>query len=242
MLTRRLFCTLRWLLASDATVLLAVSMIAAGTWGFVALADSVADGRWQTFDEWGMRSLRQQGDASVLIGPEWMTDAANFVTALGGVPVLAGVSLTATGVIMVRRNFQTLAFAMAAIVGGLLLMLLLKEYYARPRPQIVPYLCAADGSSFPSGHSMMSAVVYLTVGALWASTAARRRSRLLMLAMAFLLAGLIGASRVCLGVHYPSDVLAGWTAGLAWASFCWLAAQKLNHRSGRPLLSSNDES
>jgi undecaprenyl-diphosphatase len=108
-----------------------------------------------------------------------------------------------------------------------MLSLILKACCARPRPQVVPYLCEVDGSSFPSGHSMMSAVVYLTLGVLLASRVVRWRFKLCLLGLAALLAGLVGVSRVCLGVHYPTDVLAGWMAGLAWAAFCWLLARTL---------------
>jgi len=192
----------------------------------------VAEGRVQTFDEWGIRCLRRPEDAAKLIGPGWMAEAARSVTALGGAPVLIGVNLAVAGGFAIRRKFRTLAFALTAVVGGLSVMLFLKECFSRPRPQVVPYLCAVDGSSFPSGHSMMSAVVYLTLGVVLASGIARWRLKLVLLTMALLLAVLVGVSRVCLGVHYPTDVMAGWMAGFAWATFCWLLARKLKRRTG----------
>ncbi|MGA2253337.1 MAG: phosphatase PAP2 family protein [Thermoguttaceae bacterium] len=216
----------------DRAVFLAVLIVVAGTWGFVALADKMVEGRVETFDEWGIRSLRRPEDAAVLIGPRWVAEAVRHVTDLGGESVLIYVNLAVAGGFVVRRKFNALAYVVAAVVGGLLLMLLLKECFARPRPQVVPYLCAVTGSSFPSGHSMMSAVVYLTLGILLASGIARWRFKLVLLALALLLAGLVGVSRVCLGVHYPTDVLAGWTAGLVWATFCWLLARKLKRRTG----------
>ena len=223
---------IRWLASHDLAVLLAVLIVVAGTWGFVALADRVVEGRSQSFDEWGIRSLRRHEDVAALIGPGWMADAARNVTVLGGVPFLVCVNLVVAGGFVVRRKFHALVFALAAVVGGLSVMLLLKEFFARPRPQVVPYLCAVNGSSFPSGHSMMSAVVYFTLSVLLASRIARRPFKLVLLALALLLAGLVGVSRVCLGVHYPTDVLAGWTAGLVWATFCWLVVRKLKRRTG----------
>ncbi len=231
MTRRKSLKAIRWLASHDLAVFLAVLIVVTGIYGFVALADRVVEGRVQTFDEWGIRSLRRPENAAALIGPRWLEEAARNVTALGGVPILVGVNLAVAGGFVLRRKFNALAFVLAAVVGGLLLMLLLKEYFARPRPQVVPYLCAVDGSSFPSGHSMMSAVVYLTLGVLLASGIARWRFKLVLLGLALLLAGLVGISRVCLGVHYPSDVLAGWTAGLVWATFCWLLARRLKRRS-----------
>ena len=162
-----------WLVSQDLAVLLAVLISLTGSWGFVGLADRVAEGRVQTFDEWGIRCLRRPEDAAKLIGPGWMAEAARSVTALGGAPVLIGVNLAVAGGFAIRRKFRTLAFALTAVVGGLSVMLFLKECFSRPRPQVVPYLCAVDGSSFPSGHSMMSAVVYLTLGVVLASGIAR---------------------------------------------------------------------
>lgn len=220
----------RWLASHELAVLLAVLVVVAGTWGFAVLAEEVLKGRSQSFDEWAVRCLRQQENSAALIGPVWLTEAARDVTALGGASVLVCINLAVAGGFVAKRKFKTLAFVMAAVVGGLVLWLALRACIARPRPEIVPHLCAVYGSSFPSGHSMMSAVVYLMLGAVLAARTARRRFKLGVLLLALLLAGLVGVSRVCLGVHYPTDVLAGWTAGLVWAAFCWLLARKMRPR------------
>jgi undecaprenyl-diphosphatase len=114
--------------------------------------------------------------------------------------------------------------------GGLLLSGVLKWAVARDRPELVPHLSATYTSSFPSGHSMMSAVVYLTLGSLLARLASEWRVKIYCIGAALLVSGLVGVSRVYMGVHYPTDVLAGWTAGLAWASLCWLVARYLQGR------------
>ena len=116
-----------------------------------------------------------------------------------------------------------------AVVGGQVLSTTLKYFIDRPRPMIVPHLSQVYTTSFPSGHSMMSAVVYLTLGSLLGSSSAAR-AQVLLLSVAMLLTFLVGVSRVYMGVHWPTDVLAGWTAGLVWAILCWLVARQLQRR------------
>src|SRR5262249_52953419 len=127
-------------------------------------------------------------------------------------------------------KYHALALLLAAVLGGLLLSLLLKELFKRPRPSVVPHLSHVDTSSFPSGHSMLSFVVYLTLGSLLARLVQPLRLELSVVGVAVLLSFLVGLSRVYLGVHYPSDALAGWAAGLTWAVGCWLLARYLQRR------------
>ena len=113
----------------------------------------------------------------------------------------------------------------------LVLMVLLKRVFDRPRPTVVPQLIVETSPSFPSGHAMMSAVIYLTLGTLLAQLCPRWRERVYVLTVAGVLAVLIGLTRLYLGVHYPTDVLAGWTVGLAWALTSGLLARGLRRRS-----------
>jgi undecaprenyl-diphosphatase len=122
------------------------------------------------------------------------------------------------------------AFAAASVIGGAILSNLLKDFFQRPRPEIVPHLAYAANTSFPSGHSMMSAVTYLTLAALLARSQERRRIKAYFLLLAVLITFLVGVSRIYLGVHWPTDVLAGWTAGTTWALLCWLVARSLQRR------------
>jgi undecaprenyl-diphosphatase len=109
------------------------------------------------------------------------------------------------------------------VLGGVLISQTMKWAYARPRPELVPHGAEVFTASFPSGHSMMSAVVYLTLGALLARTQAARDAKAYILAVGVVLTVLVGVSRVYLGVHWPTDVLAGWVLGGLWAMLCWLA-------------------
>ncbi len=220
----------RWLGRHELVVLLGGLVVVAGTWGFIALADVVSEGRTQGFDERLLRSLRRPDNPAQPVGPGWMGEVARDLTALGGVAVLLSVTVAVAGFLYLDRKFAAMGFLLAAVGGGLVLSSLLKACFARPRPDVVPYLSQIYTTSFPSGHSMMSAVVYLTLGAVLARMVRRPRLKFYFLAIALLLTGLVGCSRVYMGVHYPTDVLAGWTAGLVWATLCWLLARCLQRR------------
>jgi undecaprenyl-diphosphatase len=152
------------------------------------------------------------------------------VTALGGTGVLAIILLIVVGYLALEGRYDAIALIVVATAGGGLLSELLKWWFARKRPEIVPHLVNVGSASFPSGHSLLAVVTYLTLGAVLARFVPRRRSRTYCIVVSLLLALLIGLSRVYLGVHYPTDVLAGWSAGLAWALPCWLVARYLQYR------------
>jgi undecaprenyl-diphosphatase len=211
-------------------VILAVLLVVSGTWGFIELADRVNAGRTQNFDDWAIRTLRQKDNPDIPIGPPWLEEVGRDMTALGGVAVLTLVTLAVTGYFVIAGKRRAAAFLVFAVIGGLVLGSILKHHFARPRPELVKHLSRIYTSSFPSGHSMLSAVVYLTLGSLLMRFAPKRRLKLYYLCVAMLLTFLIGVSRVYMGVHYPTDVLAGWTAGLVWALLCWLAARALQRR------------
>jgi undecaprenyl-diphosphatase len=208
-------------------VLVAALGIAAGLWVFVLVASLVTAGRTQAFDEQVLRALRRPDDPGVPIGPHAVHAFALDVSALGSVPIITLIVLLVVGYLLIERRYAMVALVLAASCGGGLLNTTLKAFFARPRPTVVPPLAIVGSSSFPSGHSMIAAVVYLTLGALLARTTTRWRLRLYYLGVALGMTGVIGVSRVYLGVHYPSDVLAGWVAGAVWALVCELVAQRL---------------
>ncbi len=225
-----LHLALRWIGQYEFTVLAALLIVVVGIWGFVELAEEVGEGDTTHFDEWAVRALREPGDPADPLGPRWLEEIGRDLTALGGNVVLTLFTLAVAGFLWMRRMYQALALLAVAVLGGLVLSTGLKEFFDRPRPNLVPHLAVTYTSSFPSGHSMLSAVTYLTLGALLARFVKEPQLKAYFLVVAVLLTVLVGISRVYLGVHYPTDVLAGWTAGLVWALLCWLAALYLQRR------------
>jgi undecaprenyl-diphosphatase len=220
----------RWLARQEAVVLLTAFGIVLTLYGFLEIVDELQEGEIDHFDKWLLRLLRRMNDPGVLAGPAWLPEAVTDITALGGTPVLVAVILCAVGYLLLERRYGAAALVVVASAGGGLMSLALKALFGRTRPSVVPHLVTVDGLSFPSGHSMASAVIYLTLGALLARFAVRRRVRVYVVGVSLLLTLLIGITRVFLGVHYPSDVLAGWSAGLGWALLCWLVARYLQYR------------
>ena len=143
-------------------------------------------------------------------------------TALGGVGVLTLLTISVAGYLVLTGKRRASLDVVLSIVGGIVLSSLIKAGFDRPRPDLVPYGSQVYTASFPSGHSMMAAVVYLTLGALLARLRASVRVKAYVLSLAVFLTLLVGVSRVYLGVHWPTDVLGGWAMGAAWALFCWL--------------------
>ena len=160
------------------------------------------------------------------------------VTALGGTTVLTLLTIAVAGYLFVERKRAAGLLVLLSVASGALVSTLLKNAFARPRPELVAHLVDVHTLSFPSGHAMLSAVTFLTLGALLARVQSRLRTRLYLISIAVLVTLMVGASRVYLGVHYASDVLAGWSAGSAWAMVWWLGARWLQHRgtveSARP--------
>ena len=214
----------------DARLLLSLLTLVVCVWVFVTIANHVTGGRAQPIDERLMGALRVAGDLSQPIGPDWLPGAVRDITALGSAPVLVIFVLAVAGALVTRRQFHAVLLLLAATIGGVLLNNALKGLFGRPRPDTVLHLTDVRSLSFPSGHAMESAIIYLTLAAILARLVQTRTLRLYFLAVAAALTLLVGLSRVYLGVHYPSDVLAGWTAGLAWALLCWTVASYLQRR------------
>jgi undecaprenyl-diphosphatase len=203
---------------------------AGALFAFAKLANEVMEGSTRAFDERLLLALRTPGNLADPVGPIWLEEMVRDVTALGSTGVLTIMVLSVTGFLAMTRKGYAALFVLASVIGGTLLSQTMKFAYARPRPDLVPHGAEVYTASFPSGHSMMAAVVYLTLGALLARTQATRVVKVYILTIAAVLTVLVGASRVYLGVHWPTDVLAGWTLGAIWALLCWMGMVWLQAR------------
>lgn len=219
-----------WVGGHELSVLIGLLLVAGSVWAFVVLADKVNEGSTLDFDNWALRSLRRADDPSQPIGPPWMHEIGRDLTALGGIAVLTLMIAAVVGYLLLRQSYGAVWLVLGSTTGGLIASTLLKTLFERERPSVVPHLSHVMTHSFPSGHSMLSAVVYLTLGALLGRLVQSNLLKAYFLFVALALTVLVGLSRVYLGVHYPTDVLAGWCAGLAWAVLCWLAARALQRR------------
>jgi undecaprenyl-diphosphatase len=199
-------------------------LCSAAVWAFIEVAEEVSEGASREFDRRVLLALRSRGDPADPLGPRWMEEMARDFTGLGGVGILGLITAASVVYLLMMRKRRAAAFLAVAVGGGILLSTLFKAGFDRPRPDLVSHLSLVYTASFPSGHSMMSAVAYLTLGALLARLHKGRAVQVFIVAVAILITLLVGASRVYLGVHWPTDVLAGWAAGAAWACMCWLVA------------------
>jgi undecaprenyl-diphosphatase len=200
--------------------------------GFAALAKLVLSGWTQPFDEWVLSVFRKTDALRTPVGPAWLQGAALDVTALGSGVVLGLVTFAIVVFLALQGLRRTAIFVGLASTGGWVLNYTLKEIFQRPRPDVVPHLREVMSLSFPSGHAMTSAAVYLTLGVLLMRISKRRLTKVYCMAMAVLVTVLVGSSRVYLGVHYPTDVLAGWIAGASWALLCWFVERALERPTG----------
>jgi undecaprenyl-diphosphatase len=219
----------------DIRVLIAAFILVSAGWLFIGIADEVSEGTTKNFDEWVLKTLRNADDSQIPRGPEWLPESVRDITALGGGMVLALITLSVAGFLILRKDYKLLWLLLFAVIGGTILDTILKEYFARERPSVVLKLMTATSFSFPSGHSMMSMVVYLSLGSLIARLQTRRRLKVYIISLALFFSFIIGLSRIYLGVHYPTDVLAGWSIGLAWAAIVWFVAwyiQKKSEKTG----------
>src|SRR5919108_3754447 len=210
-------------------VLLVALVVVSGTWVFLELAGEVLEGDTDAFDRWLLQALRSPEDPEWPLGPRWLVEVGRDVTAFGSSMVAALLTAAVVGYLWLQRRYGALWFVVVATAGGGLLSHLLKALFARERPDPVPCLWV-NSPSFPSGHAVLAAVVYLTLGILLARLEPRPLLKAYFLGIMMALAFLVGLSRVYLGVHYPTDVLAGWTVGLVWGLLCWLAARYLQRR------------
>jgi undecaprenyl-diphosphatase len=219
-----------WLGRIELTPLVLLLLVGACMWAFVELADEVTEGDTQSLDRTLLLALRNPDDPSDPLGPRWLEELGRDVTALGGVGVLLFITVATAGFLALDGKSHAALFLVVAVVGGLIASSLLKRSFERPRPDLVPHGSYVYTSSFPSGHSTMATATYLTLGALLARVSPTRVLKIYFLSLAILVSLAVGVSRVYLGVHWPTDVFAGWTLGASWALLCWTVALVLQRR------------
>ena len=215
-------------LRADGVTLAAVLVMVASCWFFFEISDeALEEGGVDEIDVWVLERVYEEDGP---VGPAWLEAAALDVTGLGSATVLVLVVLVAGGYLALVGRHGFMWLLVVASVVGQGLSSGLKVAFGRERPDEALHLEAVSTLSYPSGHATLGAVVYLTLGAVLAATRVRWRERIFILGVAALVACLIGVSRVYIGVHYPTDVLGGWSLGLAWALLCLTAARWVERR------------
>jgi len=193
---------------------------------FGHLAAQVLEGDSFAFDREVMLAMRAPDDISRALGPPWMLGVARDITALGSHAVLVTMLCAVVGWLLLTRRYAAALLVLISVLGGMGISALVKLGIDRPRPDLVPHAVRVYSQSFPSGHAVLSAITYLTLAAMLCRTHRERRLRVHFMTIAIVVTFLVGVSRIYLGVHYPTDVLAGWCIGAAWALACWLIARR----------------
>lgn len=216
-------------LMSEAPLLIMLAVTSGLILAFLQIADEMIEGEIEAFDRSILMMFRDPANPDTVIGPSWVHEMVRDITALGSFSLLGLIVLAMCIYLIMARKRAAALFVLVSVLGGTLLSTLLKMGYNRPRPDLAT-MSEQFTASFPSGHAMLSAVTFLTLGALLARFAPTRRLQIFSICCAIFLTVLVGFSRLYMGVHYPSDVLAGWCLGSAWALLCSSIALLLQRR------------
>lgn len=213
----------------EAPLLAAIAIISGLILAFLQIADEALDGEMEGFDNSILMLFRDPTNIDQVIGPVWLHEMVRDITALGSFALLGLSVLGVCAYLLMAKMRGAAILVVVSVLGGTLLSTVLKMSYNRPRPDLNA-MSTQFTASFPSGHAMLSAVTFLTLGAVLAQLAPTRALRIFTFSLAIVLTVMVGSSRVFMGVHYPSDVLAGWCLGAAWALICSTAAMLLQRR------------
>jgi undecaprenyl-diphosphatase len=216
-------------LMAEAPLLALLALTSGLILAFLQIADEMAEGEMEAFDRAILMAFRNPADPDLPLGPSWVHEMVRDVTALGSFSLLGLIVLAVCLYLYLARKRSAAGFVLISVLGGTVLSTALKLGYNRPRPDLTT-MSEQFTASFPSGHAMLSAVTFLTLGALLARVAPTYRLQVFSICGALVLTVLVGLSRLYMGVHYPSDVLAGWCLGSAWALVCSSIALVLQRR------------
>lgn len=220
---------IRDFIVGEAGLLAAIAIISGLILAFLRLADAVQEGGTAAFDQAILLMFRTPGDVNQVIGPLWVQEMVRDVTSLGSFALLGLIVAGVCIYLLLARMRAAALLVIVSVLSGTLLSTVLKMGYDRPRPDLAT-MSHQFTSSFPSGHAMLSAVTFLTIGALLARLAPTRALQIYAISAALFLTLIVGVSRLYMGVHYASDVLAGWCLGAAWALLCSAVALMLERR------------
>jgi len=220
---------IRDFIVGEAGLLAAIAIISGLILTFLRLADAVQEGGTAAFDQAILLMFRTPGDVNQVIGPLWVQEMVRDVTSLGSFALLGLIVAGVCIYLLLARMRAAALLVIVSVLSGTLLSTVLKMGYDRPRPDLAT-MSHQFTSSFPSGHAMLSAVTFLTIGALLARLAPTRALQIYAISAALFLTLIVGVSRLYMGVHYASDVLAGWSLGAAWALLCSAVALMLERR------------
>ena len=213
----------------------ALFVVTLGVMTFVELADDMTEADGRAFDQAVLEAMRPGVTPADPWGPGWLEEAAMDLTALGGIAVLGLFALATIGFLILQRKRLSALLLALGLAGGVALSEGLKAVFGRERPPEELQAVETLNASFPSGHSLLSAVFYLSIGVMLTRAFPQRRFKAYVIGVAVLLTLLVGLTRVYLAAHWATDVLAGWSVGAAWAMALWLVAYAVQRRQqGRP--------
>ena len=232
---RRAFALAR----TEIAALGALLVVALGSLTFADLAEDMGEADGQVFDARVLHLLRPYADdPSRPWGPWWLKEAASDITSLGGISVLALFATIVIVFLLIQRKWLSSVLLLVGLGGGVILSEGLKAVFERDRPPVIYQATETINASFPSGHALLSAVFYLSLGVMLTRAFPQRRFKAYVLGVGVVITLLIGVTRIYLGAHWASDVFAGWSVGAAWAMVLWLVSYALSRRQrlhGAPL-------
>ena len=209
----------------------AFAVITFGVLSFIEIADDMTEADGQAFDQMVLHWM--QPVAGEPRGPWWLHEAAADITSLGGIAVLGLFAIVAVGILLILRKWLSGVLLVVGLAGGVALSEGLKAVFERERPPADFQAVETLNASFPSGHALLSTVFYLSVAVMMTRAFPKRRLKIYVLGVGMVFALLVGLTRVYLGAHWASDVMAGWCVGAAWAMALWLVSYAVERSQRR---------